>query len=242
MTADVLEHGRSSGTGARGLGVPMTLSAVVHVGLVALVLYAARGREPGGEVYAVQLIAAQAGPRQVGLANAGAATQPDAPIPKRAEVAPKAPPVRRPPAQKQRTTTSAATQVPDAKSARFDTPAPRAGGGETGGTGTDVANVNIAGKAFAYPGYLRNIVTQIMVRFKPRQAQLLTADVRFVIRKDGSIMGVSIVKPSGSFGFDTEAKGAIEAAGAAGAFGPLPDGFSDDVLTVIFTFDPKLIR
>jgi protein TonB len=242
MTAAALGSGRSSGTGPRRLGLPMTLSAAVHFGLVVLVLYSARGRKPGGEVYAVQLIAAAAGPRQIGLANAGAATQPDAPIPKRAEVAPKAPPVRRPPAQKQRSTTSAATQVPDAKSARFDTPAPRAGGGETGGTGTDVANVNIAGKTFAYPGYLRNIVTQIMVRFKPRQQQMLTADVKFVIKKDGSIFGVSIDRPSGSFGFDTEAKGAIEAAGASGAFGPLPDGFSDEVLTVIFTFDPKIIR
>jgi hypothetical protein len=55
-------------------------------------------------------------------------------------------------------------------------------------------------------------------------------------------MSISITKPSGSYGFDLEAKGAVEAAGAARAFGPLPEGFSDDVLTVIFTFDPKIIR
>jgi hypothetical protein len=34
----------------------------------------------------------------------------------------------------------------------------------------------------------------------------------------------------------------VEAAARSGSFGPLPDGFKDDVLTVIFSFDPQLIR
>jgi hypothetical protein len=76
--------------------------------------------------------------------------------------------------------------VPDAKSARFDTPAPKAGGGETGGKGTDVANVNTAGKDFPYPAYLHNIVTQI-APVQPRQRQMLTADVQFVIKRDGAL-------------------------------------------------------
>jgi TonB family protein len=225
------------------LGVPVTLSAVVHVGLVAFMLVAARGSEPQGEVYAVNLVAAAPGPRQVGVAaETTPKNEPEAPLPKRAEMqAKKTTPVR----QKQpetRRATSRATQVPDAKSARFDTPAPRAGGGETGGKGTDVANVNTAGKDFPYPGYLTNIVNQIAMRFDPRQRQFLSAEVRFTIRKAGDVMFIEIVKGSGSYGFDTEAKGAIEAAGSAHAFGPLPEGYSDEALTIIFTFDPKIIR
>ena len=225
-----------------GLGVPVTLSAVVHVGLLAVALFA-RGGRPRGEVYTVNLIAAAAGARQVGIVSEQPKAEPDAPLPKRAEMQPKettpAPLVRR---RETTRTPSRATQVPDAKSARFDEPAPKAGGGETGGKGTDVANVSTVGKDFPFPAYLHNIITQIALRFNPRQKQMLSADVQFVIKKDGSVFAISVVKASGSYGFDLEAKGAIEAAAAARAFGPLPDGYSDDALTIIFTFDPKIIR
>lgn len=240
MTAGTLGGVRSSGTRLR---LPVALSAAVHLALVAFLLFAARGSRPRGEVYSVNLIAAPAGPRQVGIVSPSQPkTEPDAPLPKRAqERQPKeATPVKQQPAP--RRATSRATQVPDAKSARFDTPAPKAGGGETGGKGTDVANVSTAGKEFPFPGYLHNIITQIALRFDPRQKQMLSAEVQFVIRRDGSVFGISVVKGSGSYGFDLEAKGAVEAAGAARAFGPLPDGFSDDALTIIFTFDPKIIR
>lgn len=232
---------QSAGTGQ--LSVPITLSIAVHVGLVAFLMIAAQREGPRGEIYTVNLVAAAAGPRQAGVVTEAPRpkTAPGEPLPKRAEPIPKeTAPVRRP-----RETTRApsrATQVPDAKSARFDTPAPQAGGGETGGKGTDVANVSTAGKNFPYPAYLHNIITQIALRFNPRQKQMLSADVQFIIKRDGSVFGISVVKASGSYGFDLESKGAIEAAGAARAFGPLPEGFSDEVLTVIFTFDPKIIR
>jgi protein TonB len=175
------------------------------------------------------------------VSEAAPKTEPDAPLPRRAEMQPKETmPVKRTPPPKG--TTSRATQVPDAKSARFDTPAPTAGGGEVGGKGTDVANVSTAGKDFPYPQYLQNIINQIAMRFDPRERQFLSADVQFVIQRDGSVFGISVVKGSGRYGFDTQAKGAIEAAAAAKAFGPLPDGFRDDALTIIFTFDPKIIR
>jgi protein TonB len=239
-----VSHVLRNSSGNAQLGLPVTLSAVVHVGLVVLALVAARGSRPRGEVYSVNLIAAPAGPRQVGVVNDAPKNEPDAPLPKRAEMKPKetipAPPVKRAPETSR--TPSRATQVPDAKSARFDTPAPKAGGGETGGKGTDVANVSTAGKDFPYPAYLHNIITQIALRFDPRQKQMLSTDVQFVIKRDGSVIAISVVKPSGSYGFDLEAKGAVEASGAARAFGPLPDGYSDDALTVIFTFDPKIIR
>ena len=40
--------------------------------------------------------------------------------------------------------------------------------------------------------------------------------------------------------FDLEAQGAVEA--AARAFGSLPAGFGDDVLPVVFSFDPGRLR
>ena len=232
----------SSGMGSTRLGVPVALSAVVHVGIAAFALYAAKGAKPRGEVYAVNLIAAPAGPRQAGIVAEAEPkkTEPEAPLPKRAEMQPKETAPTRPKTQP-RTTTSRATQVPDAKSARFDTPAPKAGGGETGGKGTDVANVSTGGKEFPYPAYLQNIINQIAMRFDPRE-RTLSAEVQFVVRKDGSVFGITVVKGSGRYGFDVQAKGAVEAAAAARAFGPLPDGYSDDALTIIFTFDPKIIR
>ena len=55
--------------GATRLGLPVTLSALVHVGLVALVLFVARVEKPRGEIYAVNLVAAAPGPRQVGIVS-----------------------------------------------------------------------------------------------------------------------------------------------------------------------------
>ena len=118
-------------------------------------------------------------------------------------------------------------------------PAPVAGGGSQGGRGADVANVHVDGIDFPYPGYLQNVVRQIAVNFKPSRGGL-TAVVAFLIRRDGSVTGIRLTTRSGVYSFDTEAMGAVEA--AARSFGPLPAGFSDDVLPVIFSFDPRLIR
>ena len=43
----------------------------------------------------------------------------------------------------------------------------------------------------------------------------------------------------GSFSYDLEAQGAIEAAGNAKAFGVLPDGWTNDVLPISFYFEPR---
>ena len=121
-----------------------------------------------------------------------------------------------------------------------DAPAPVAGGGERGGRGTDVANIRTEGIEFPYPGYLENIVRQIALRFRPPRGSPLKAEVMFLIRRDGTVSGFRFVQRSGSFTFDLEAQGAVES--AANAFGPLPAGFQDDVLPVMFSFDPRLIR
>lgn len=230
-----------SSSGSRRLGLPVTMSVLVHAGIAVLLVVAARPTHTNAVVYSVNLVAAPAGPRQVGIVNETAPEKSDTPLPKRAETQPKVTaPIERP--TQTRRSTSRATQAPDAKSARFDNDAQKAGGGEVGGTGTDVANIKTAGQEFPYQAYLTNIVNRIAARFTPRQRQMLRAEVQFVIRRDGTVAGISIVRGSGSYGFDAAAKGAVEGAGAAGEFGPLPDGYKDDALTIIFEFDQSIIR
>ena len=62
--------------------------------------------------------------------------------------------------------------------------------------------------------------------------------------RDGSLVPNSLqfVTRSGNFAFDLEAQGAVEQAGDVKAFGPLPPGFSDDVLAVVFSFDPRILH
>jgi outer membrane biosynthesis protein TonB len=86
------------------------------------------------------------------------------------------------------------------------------------------------------------VVRQIALRFKPPGGGALQAVVAFLIRRDGSVVGIRLTTRSGVYSFDTEAMGAVDAAAQSRAFGPLPQGFSDDVLPVIFSFDPRLIR
>jgi protein TonB len=121
-------------------------------------------------------------------------------------------------------------------------PAQQAGGGATGDRGTDVATVRTEGIEFPYPAYLQNIVRQIARRFDPDRRSALSAEVTFLIRRDGSVADIRISSRSGNFQFDQDAMGAVEAAARSGAFGPLPEGFPDDVLPVIFSFDPRVLR
>jgi protein TonB len=231
---------------APSLRAPIAASAILHVAALSAFLLA-RGAPsvPVPPTYRVSLIAAPPGPRQLGEvapATPAPAVTPPPPAPSRSTPDPsrmppaptKAKPVR--PAKPARVATPrpAATPAP-AKPA----PAPVAGGGPQGGRGADVANVQVDGIDFPYPGYLQNVVRQIAVNFKPSRGGL-TAVVAFLIRRDGSVTGIRLTTRSGVYSFDTEAMGAVEA--AARSFGPLPTGFSDDVLPVIFSFDPRLIR
>lgn len=230
--------------GRGALGLPATMSVLLHLSLVVGLLLVAHERKVAlPPVYQVDLVAAPAGPRAIGqVAEEVPSTPPEvAPTPKRAAAPDEsAVPVKKAP---RKPAAPRATPVPNAAKVQTrNTPAPRAGGGPEGGKGADVANVSIQGIPFPYPGYLENIVRQIALRFKPRSGQALVAEVLFLIRRDGSMTGFSFRRRSGSYEFDLEAQGAVEAAARAGSFGPLPDGFRDDVLTVIFSFDPQLIR
>lgn len=231
------------GLNARLTG-PAGISLALHLTMVALAVLGFREGSPEAlpPIYRVNIVAAPPGPRAIGTVQPEPATP--APVTP-AEVAPATPvPAREaavPIAKATPAKTPRATPVERPASSVPPKPAPRAGGGPIGGKGSDVATVQTEGIDFPFPGYLNNIVRQIALRFNPADANSSRrAEVRFVIRRDGSVIGIGFVTRSGSYAFDLEAQGAVEA--AAREFGPLPDGFPDDALPVVFSFDPRLIR
>jgi outer membrane biosynthesis protein TonB len=132
---------------------------------------------------------------------------------------------------------------PGAQTARATKTAPVAPApGETPSNGTDPVTVKTPGLTFAYPEYLRNIVAQIYRRWDRPRGGTLRAEVFFLILRDGSVRDIRFLTPSGDFTFDLDAQGAIEAAARAGAFGPLPDGYGQDVLPVSFYFEPGRVH
>jgi protein TonB len=224
------------------LGVPIAASAALHVGFAALLLLARAGSHaPSAPMYRVNLVAAPPGERQIGVVQPAPATP--------APVTPTPPPVAREkpvkakgpakakPVPKPKVATPNA--APQPTTAPVTTPQPVAGGGPTGGRGADVANVNTQGIPFPFPGYLTNIVRQIAIQFKPANRSQ-SAEVAFIIRRDGSIAGLRLTRRSSVYSFDQDALAAVEL--ASKSFGPLPAEYSDDALPVIFTFDPRIIR
>jgi protein TonB len=232
-------------------------SVVLHV-LAGSLFFLVRGASaiPMPPTYRVNLVAAPPGPRQIGEVQPTPKAEPpppaQTPAPQKAPPAPVARETPDPSRMKALNNKKAIAKTPPKVAtpnavapktvASKNPPAPAAGGGPTGGRGADVANVTVDGIAFPYPGYLENVVRQIAIRFDPPGGRSLTAVVAFLIRRDGTVSGLRLTKRSGVYSFDTEAMGAVDAAATAHAFGPLPQGFSDDVLPVIFSFDPRLIR
>jgi outer membrane biosynthesis protein TonB len=232
---------------------PIAFSVIGHVSLVTLLTFVARPGQPPvlPPIYRVELVAAPPGPRAVGVVQpetppADKPAETPAPVPTRAES--KTPDMPAPPAKSRKAPpkkeTSRATPTPRPKTPPKETatPPPVAGGGPEGGKGADVANVQTEGVEFPYPAYLNNIVRQIRLNFSTRNPGSQRADVFFIIRRDGTVdmSKVRFVTRSGSRAFDFDAVGAIEA--AAKAFGPLPDGYNNDFLPVVFSFDQRIIR
>ena len=234
---------------APSLKLPIVSSAVLHVLVLgAIVLRSLAPKPVLPPMYRVTLVAAPAGPRAEGVVTTRETPpEPTAapPAPERTKAPPKATPAPPKAAPKRAARPPRAATPNVTKSSRPQTSKapPKAGGGPEGGTGSDVANVNTAGIEFPYDGYLRNIVRQIALQFEvPRGASSLRADVTFLIHRDGSVTGIRLIANSGSYVFDQNCLTAVEAAGHSGRFGPLPDGFSEDVLPVIFSFDPRTLR
>jgi len=230
--------------GAPRLGGGIAASVLLHAGLVAAVVFfnAPRREAAMPPLYRVELIAAPAGDRGIGVVQPEPTPAPPKPAP-----VPKSVPKPKPPVAKTKPTAppKTVTPQPQQKTAppKTDEPQPTAGGGATGGKGADVANVNTAGIEFPYPGYLQNISREIINRFQSQQTRLtLIADVRFMIKRDGTVdpNSISLAHSSGNYAFDQKALGAVEAAAAANRFGPLPAGFREDILPVIFRFTPAL--
>jgi len=236
---------------------PFTLSAVLHAAIATLLFNTLKERKPVAlpPMYRVEIIAAPAGERAIGeVKNEQAVATPPVTPPAASQSSvkelplPTAKPAPKTPA---RVTPSEAKAKPAAKAGAAvakavpqpKTQAPKAGGGPVGDKGTDVATVRSDGIEFPFPGYLNNIVRQIALNFKPRNpAARLKAEVRFLIHRDGSVSDITFVRRSGNFSFDLEAQGAVEAASSAHAFGPLPTGFPDDALPVVFSFDPAFLK
>ncbi len=230
------------------MGTGVVVSTVIHGAVVAAVIvWGMQHDAPRPPVYRVEMIAAPTGLRQAGVV-APPRSQPTkaAEAPSGAERAPeeKAVTTKKAPAATPRATPTptrarsagSKTQTP-AKSASA---APVAGSRE-GGKGADVRNLKTEGIDFPYPGYLNNIVRQITIAYTPRRVSAsLVTEIKFMIRRDGSVSGIEVVKSSRDRLFDLEAQATVEAVGRALSFGPLPSGWSDDVLVVYFTFDYAL--
>jgi protein TonB len=245
---------------ARGAGgsrhvAPFTLSALLHAAVATLLFNTLKERKPVAlpPMYRVSIVAAPAGERAIGEVKSGqakastAVTQPTTAQSTLKEMPlPKAKPAQKTPARATPSVSKPAAKAgaTDAKAVpQPKTEAPKAGGGPVGGKGTDVATVRSDGIEFPFPGYLNNIVRQIALNFKPRNTNArLKAEIRFLIHRDGSVSDLTFIRRSGNFSFDLEAQGAVEAASSARRFGPLPDGFPDDVLPVVFSFDPEFLK
>ena len=235
-------------------------SIVFHGALFAALVFAFRpaAAPPSPPLYQVKIFAAPPGERRIGvvqdrplppLATPTSTKSPTPaptkvaapPLPKPVAPAPTTKPTAKPKAAKPKPPAAATPVDPRASKAPPSAePAPKAGGGDRGGKGADDANVDTPGIEFPYPYYTNNIVRQLLLQFGQSSANF-TAEVRFVIRRDGSVdpESIKLVSSNGNYTFNSRALGAVEAAANAKAFGPLPPGFSEDILPVTFRFSPQ---
>lgn len=240
---------RPSNQSTPGTVAGLVGTLVVHAAAVVFLMAAVRPTRASPPSYAVDLVAAPLPTTKQRLAREALPTPlpeekpappPPKPAPpqkdKPAPVTPKPPkPVKSAPAPAPKPEPAEAEREPAPRTAAPVAPAP----GETPSTGTDVATIKTPGLAFPFPEYLRNIVTQVYQRWDRASAkQSNFAEISFLILRDGSVRDIRFVTRSGSFAFDIDAQGAIEAAGNSRAFGQLPDGWEADVLPVSFYFKP----
>ncbi len=235
-----------------GLTSMVGASALVHVGLVALVAFVPSGwfavqREP--EVVMVISLGGPVGPRDGGLATLGGR-----PIQQVTESPKAIEPVRPPAAQTPEMiepTKAPPKKTPanpaDAKDPRSRTPTKGAelqkgstvaetggkgqgfglssGGGGAGGY-LDVAN-------FCCPAYLATMSDMINRNWSSKQGTVGLTQVRFVIQKDGRIADISVEKSSGRSDLDFLASRALQLA----KLPPLPAEYSEPALTVHVIFE-----
>lgn len=242
MSALAAEELVNGGARRSDIALGITAAAALHVAAGVFLFSAAEVRPVAPRVLPMrtQMVAAPQGDVSVGVVQAPAVPT-ETPAPRAAEKVPD-PTKTAPTATKQAPKIKAkdATVTPNATKAVKDVPT---AGSEPGGKGADLANVDLGGTEFPYPAYQRNIVNRIAENFRTSE-KTRSAEVMFIIRRDGSVDPdqMELVTRSGSYTFDNAALGAIEAAATKKLFGPLPADFKNDALTVIFRFDPAIIR
>lgn len=240
---------------------PGIAGTVALYGLVVATFVLASGVHPRTRlppVYRVNLVAALGTP-PAAAAAAASATPPAAAKPQPPKPAPSRPaPRARTPAVPLKPAPTSRAQPAPAKSAAAATPKPtRSGASQPAGTstpgpagnpsgapgGSNAATIKTEGVEFPFPVYLNNMAEAVYRGFRPPPSNaLLEAEVFFYVHRDGSVTGLTFTKRSGSFAFDLEAQGAVEAAARAGAFGVLPAGYGPNVLPVSFYFTPRSAR
>jgi hypothetical protein len=229
-------------TDRANVAMGLIAAAGLHAGAFALLLSSAETRPAAPQILPMRtrMEAAPRGEVGVGVVQAPAAPT-ETPAPRAAEKVPDLTKTT-PTATKQapKITPKEATVTPNATKAVKNAPT---AGSEVGGKGADLANVDLGGADFPYPQYQRNIVNRIAEHFRTTEKNI-SAEVQFIIRRDGSVDPdqMQLITRSGSYTFDNAAMGAIEAAANKKLFGPLPADFKNDALTVIFRFDPAIIR
>jgi periplasmic protein TonB len=219
--------------------IPVLASAIVHAGVVAVLILANQAPSlPPMRVYRVSIVSPP--PQVAGEPSPAVAAPPKAVAPPKEE--PKPAPPR--PAPEHKATVKAAPPKPKPKAAPpHETPAKsatakaqpsRGPNPDARSPGGDNLNVNIEGEEFPFPGYLENIIRQVRRYFRWTGAPGLRAVVYFIIHRDGSVSDIRILTGSGNEAFDFQAQGAVEVAGKRGAFGALPHGFQGDQLPISF--------
>lgn len=213
------------------VGIGLTGTVLVHaVAILFLAAGAANARKPAPPTYRVHLVAAPA------------PTENEKKAPEAVERPAEEKPAPAPKAKSPKSTVAPAPPPPVADNTKREaaprtTPKAQPLPGEKPSTGSDPLTVSTEGIDFPFPAYTNNIIVQIAMRWqRPSQSTPLEAEVGFLIHRDGSVSDMQFIKRSGDFEFDLEAQGAIEDAGRRKAFGPLPDGWTSDVLFVRFYF------
>jgi protein TonB len=226
----------------RSLVLPIGASALLHAAvIIPLILLHTSSSAALPPMYKVELIAAPAGVRAAGVVT----TAPAPVVPTKAppKAAAKAVTKVKTPVKPKQVTRPVVQATPKmaTKQEAVVKNAPKAGGGTEGAKGADVETIKTEGIDFPYPGYLTNIVRQIALNFAPKgNVGALRAEVFFMVGRDGKVSGFKFLSRSGNFAFDIEAQGAVDAAWRG--FGPLPAGYTDDVLPIVFSFDPSKLK
>ena len=217
-------------------------SVLLHGGLIAAFLLMRPGPPPPSPpMIMIHMVAGPAGDRAVGAVQE---TPTAAPVPTPAPPKPVTTKAATPKAKPKSAPKAVAAPAAPPKTAEKPAASPqKAGGGATGGRGADVANIDTPGIDFDYPYYTTGIVRALITRIGNLNGSL-EAEVRFVIKRDGTVdpNSIKLVTSSGNYSFDQRALGTVESAANAKAFGPLPPGFREDILPVTFRFSPKIIR